>query len=69
MKPQDKQSILLSLAQFIEDNQEYILQLEPTALINISVDICRYYAGAARNLIAVPEYEYFKTCTSSMRWE
>ena len=39
MKPQDKQSILLSLAQFIEDNQEYILQLEPTALINISVDI------------------------------
>ena len=69
MKPQDKQSILLSLAQFIEDNQQKILQLEPTALVNISVDICRYYAGASRNLIAVPEYEYFKTCTSSMRWE
>lgn len=69
MKPQDKQYILLNLAQFIEDNQEYILQLEPTALINISVDICRYYAGASRNLIAVPENEYFKTCTSSMRWE
>jgi len=38
-------------------------------LIDISVDICRYYAGAARTLISAPQHEYFKTCTSSMRWE
>lgn len=69
MKPQDNQSILLSLATFIEANQEQILKLEHNALISISVDICRYYAGAARNLLAVPQHEYFKTCTSSMRWE
>ena len=69
MKPQDKQSSLLSLASFIEDNAKTILELEPTALINISVDLCRYYAGACRNLIAVPEHEYYKSCTSSMRWE
>jgi acyl-CoA reductase-like NAD-dependent aldehyde dehydrogenase len=69
MKPQDTQSILLSLANFIEDNQEKILKLESNALISISADLCKYYSGACRNLIAVPQHEYFKTCTSSMRWE
>jgi acyl-CoA reductase-like NAD-dependent aldehyde dehydrogenase len=69
MKPQDIQSLLLSLANFIEDNEEHILKIEHNALIDISVDICRYYAGAARTLISPPQNEYFKTCTSSMRWE
>lgn len=69
MKPQDNQRVLLSLAQFIEHNKEKILELEVNALIDICVDICNYYAGAARTLIAAPQHEYFKTCTSSMRWE
>ena len=69
MKPQDNQRVLLSLAQFIEDNSKRILELEPNTLIDISVDICRYYSGATRTLIAAPQHEYFKTCTSSMRWE
>lgn len=69
MKPQDKQSILLSLSDFIERNKEKIIELESTALISISTDICKYYSGVARNLIAAPQNEYFKTCTSSMRWE
>lgn len=69
MKPQDNQTILLSLSQFIEENQNTILNLEPSAITSISVDICRYYAGATRTLIAAPQHEYFKTCTSSMRWE
>jgi acyl-CoA reductase-like NAD-dependent aldehyde dehydrogenase len=69
MKPQDNQTILLSLSQFIDENQNNILDLEPSAIPSISIDICRYYAGASRTLISAPQHEYFKTCTSSMRWE
>jgi acyl-CoA reductase-like NAD-dependent aldehyde dehydrogenase len=69
MKPQDNQTVLLSLAKFIEENQKDILYLEENAIPSISVDICKYYAGATRTLISVPQHEYFKTCTSSMRWE
>ena len=69
MKPEDKQKQLLKLADFIEHNAEKIKKLEPNVLIDICADLCRYYAGASRNLLALPQNEYFKNCTSTMRWE
>jgi len=69
MKPEDKQSKLLALAERIEDNKEKIKELEPNVLIDICVDLCRFYAGVSRTLISFPQNEYFKGCTSSMRWE
>lgn len=76
MKPQDLQNILFSLSCFIEDNFNTIVDLERTDFkvnsvfdVNLAKDICNFYAGAARSLVSSPQNEYYKTCTSSIRYE
>lgn len=76
MKPQDIQKVLISLSQFIENNFSTIANLEKTAFkpnpefdISLAIDICNFYAGVSRTLVAPPQHEYYKTCTSSVRYE